>query len=238
MIPLAVIRPQPGCDATVAAARQLGLDAQGFPLFEIGPMAWDAPPAAAFDAILLGSANAPRHAGPALAAYAGKPAYTVGAVTAEAARAAGLKVIASGVGGIKALLPLLRPEHRRLLRLSGRERMLLAPPRGVTILERVVYASEPLAMPPALLRLLAEPTVVALHSAEAAHHLAALCDDHRLDRARIALATIGPRVSRAAGPGWAAVREASAPNDTALLALAQEMCQTAPAERNCGPDAG
>lgn len=238
MIPLAVIRPQPGCAATVAAARALDLDTHGFPLFAVEPLAWDPPATESFDALLLGSANAPRHAGAALAAYAGKPAYTVGATTAEAARAAGLEVIASGVGGIKALLPLLRPEHRHLLRLSGRERMELTPPRGVTIDERVVYASEPLPLPPALERLLAAPAVVVLHSAEAAHHLAALCDEHRLDRGRIALATIGPRVTRAAGPGWAAIRTATTPNDTALLALARDLCQTPAAERNCGPDAG
>lgn len=238
MIPLAVIRPQPGCDATVAAARALGLDARGFPLFAVRSVAWEAPAPATFDALLLGSANAPRHAGPALAAYAGKPAYTVGAVTAEAARAAGLDVVVTGQGGIKALLPLLRPGHRRLLRLSGRERMVLTPPPGVAILERVVYASEPLPLPPVLGRLLDSGAVVALHSAEAAQHLAALCDEHRLDRTRIALAAIGPRVSRAAGSGWAAIRAAAAPNDTALLALAQDLCQTPAAERNCGPDAG
>ncbi|MCW1428815.1 uroporphyrinogen-III synthase [Novosphingobium sp. JCM 18896] len=238
MIPLAVIRPQPGCDATVAAARALGLDARGFPLFAVSAIAWEPLAADSFDALLLGSANAPRHAGAALAAYAGKPAYTVGATTAEAARAAGLDVVASGVGGIKALLPLVRPEHRRLLRLSGRERMVLSPPRGVSIIERVVYASEPLPMSPALRQVLAAPAVVALHSAEAAQHLAALCDDHRLERGRIALATIGPRVSRAAGTGWAAIATAAVPNDTALLALAQDLCQTPAAERNCGPDAG
>ncbi|MEJ5977535.1 uroporphyrinogen-III synthase [Novosphingobium sp. PS1R-30] len=238
MIPLAVIRPQPGCDATVATACALGLDVHGFPLFAVEPVAWDPPAPDRFDALLLGSANAPRHAGPALTDYAGKPAYTVGAITAEVARAARLDVVASGVGGIKALLPLIRPEHRRLLRLSGRERMVLTPPRGVSILERVVYASEPLPMPSALGQLLKGRVVVALHSAEAAHHLAALCDQHRVDRGLVALATIGPRVSRAAGHGWAAIRAAAAPNDTALLALAQDLCQTPAAERNCGPDAG
>jgi len=227
MMPLAVIRPQPGCDATVAAAHALGLDAQGFPLFAVRPVAWVAPAADTFDAVLLGSANAPRHAGAALAAYTGKAAYTVGATTAEAARAAGLDVVASGVGGIKALLPLLRAEHRRLLRLSGRERMVLTPPRGVSIAERVVYASEPLPLPPALTQMLRQPALVLLHSAEAAHHLAALCDAHGLARGTIALAALGPRVARAAGHGWAALASASVPNDTALLALAQEMCQTA-----------
>src|SRR5690606_38940719 len=144
-------------------------------------------------------ANAPRHAGPALAAYAGKPAYTVGAVTAEVARDAGLEVVASGTGGIKAVLPLLRPGHRRLLRLSGRERMTLAPPRGVSIQERVVYASEPLPLPPELTVLLRRPALVLLHSAEAAHHFAALCDGRHIARSGIALAALGPRIARAAG---------------------------------------
>lgn len=226
MTPIVVIRPQPGCEATVEAARAIGLEARGFPLFAVRPVSWAAPPADSFDAILLGSANAPRHAGPALDAYRGKPAYTVGAVTAEVARAAGLDVLTAGAGGITALLPLLRPEHRRILRLSGRERMTLSPPPGVSIEERVVYASEPLPLPPELEALLARGSaVVLLHSAEAAHRFAALCDSHRLDRSRIRLAALGPRIAAAAGEGWAAMRAAAAPNDTALLALAREMCQ-------------
>lgn len=225
MIPVIVIRPQPGCDATVAAARALGLDARGFPLFAVRSVAWDAPPPDRFDAVLLGSANAPRHAGPALAAYAGKPAYAVGATTAEAAKAAGLDVIATGAGGLRTLLPLLRPEHRRLLRLSGRERVTLTSPRGVSIQERVVYASEQLPLPAELKALLGAPTLVLLHSAEAAHRFALLCDEQRIARADIALAALAPRVARAAGDGWAARRSASGPSDAALLALAREMCQ-------------
>lgn len=226
MKPLVVIRPQPGCDATVEAAKAQGLDARGFPLFAVRPVAWDAPPSRTFDAILLGSANAPRHAGPALTAYAGKPTYTVGAVTARIAREAGLNVVATGTGGIKAVLPLLRPDHRRLLRLSGRERMTITPPRNVSIQERVVYASEPLPLPPALKILLkGGPVLVLLHSAEAAHHFAALCDDEHVTRRNIALAALGPRIVRAAGTGWTALETAAAPNDAALLALAREMCQ-------------
>jgi uroporphyrinogen-III synthase len=225
MKPVFVIRPQPGCDATVKAARALGLDARGFPLFAVQPVAWRPPPPEGFDALLLGSANAPRHAGPALAAYRGKPAYAVGDVTADAAREAGLDVVVAGTGGLKAVLPQVRAEHRRLLRLSGRERMTLTPPRGISIQERVVYASEPLPLPPELKRLLMRPAVVLLHSAEAAHHFAQLCTEHRLLRSAIALAALGPRVARAADGGWGAVEAAQAPNDTALLALAREMCQ-------------
>ena len=223
--PMIVIRPQPGCDATVAAARALGLDARGFPLFDIRPVDWDPPAPDTFDAVVLGSANAPRHAGPALAAYAGKPVYAVGAVTAEVAREAGLDVVVTGSGGLKAVLGELAPEHRRLLRLAGRERVMLVPPPPVSMLERVVYASEPLPLPPELKALLRAPALVLLHSAEAAHRFAELCDEHHLDRSIIALAALGPRVARAAGTGWAALRAATEPSDAAMLALAQEMCQ-------------
>ena len=69
MKPLYVIRPEPGCAATMRAARAMGLEAHGFPLFEVRPLGWDAPPAASFDALLIGSANALRHGGAAFAAY-------------------------------------------------------------------------------------------------------------------------------------------------------------------------
>ncbi|MBW8754683.1 MAG: uroporphyrinogen-III synthase [Sphingomonadales bacterium] len=228
MTPVIVIRPQPGCDATLSAARALRLEAHGFPLFEVRAAAWNPPAPDTFDAVLLGSANAPRLAGPALAAYAGKPAYAVGAATAEIARAAGLEVVLAGAGGLETVLGQLAPGHRRLLRLSGRERVALAAPRGVSIEERVVYASEPLPLPGALAAMLHQPALVLLHSAEAARHFAALCQQHGIDRAPIALAAIGPRVAQAAGPGWAALRAAASPSDAALLALAQEMCQDPP----------
>jgi uroporphyrinogen-III synthase len=225
MKPLIVIRPQPGCAATVKAARDLELEAEGFPLFEVRAVDWDPPVPDSFDALVLGSANALRLAGPALAAYAGKPTYAVGAVTADAAREAGLDVVATGTGGLKAVLGKLAPEHRRLLRLAGRERVMLIPPAPVSMQERVVYASEPLPMPQALRVTLARPAVVLLHSAEAAHRFADLCDAGRVARACVSLAALGSRIARAAGSGWGAVEAAGSPNDTALLALAREMCQ-------------
>ncbi|MBV1690720.1 uroporphyrinogen-III synthase [Novosphingobium sp. G106] len=236
MIPVVVIRPQPGCDATVEAARALGIDAQGFPLFDVCAVEWEPPAPDSFDAIVLGSANAPRHAGPALAAYAGKPTYAVGAVTAEVARQAGLDVVVTGTGGLKAVMGDLAPEHRRLLRLAGRERTMLIPPPPVSMQERVVYASEPLPLPEAFRALLRTPALVMLHSAEAAHRFAALCDKHHVDRSNVALAALGPRVARAAGSGWAALQAAEAPSDAAMLALARQMCQT-PRADNCGAGA-
>ena len=224
MIPLVLIRPEPGCAASLAAARAMGLKAFGFPLFVIEPVAWQAPPRDSFDAVLLGSANALRHAGSELAACRGKPAYAVGEATAEAARQAGLHVVGVAKGGLQGLMPRIDPAHRRLLRLCGQERVPLNPPPGATMIERVVYASKALPLPAALADLLQQPAVVALHSAEAARHFASLCQDRGLVR----LACIGPRVSEAAGSGWAAVAAAPVPDDAALLALAARMCQEAP----------
>jgi uroporphyrinogen-III synthase len=227
MTSLVVIRPQPGCDATVAAARAIGLDAHGFPLFAIQAVDWDAPDPASIDALLIGSANALRHGGPVLTQYLGKPVYAVGETTGEAARQRGFVIAAVGEGGLQALLDRVEPEHRALLRLSGRERVAMASPEGVIVTERIVYASDPLPIPQALARLLAEPAVVLLHSAEAAVHFAGACDACGLARGSIALAALGPRIADAAGHGWAAIATADRPRDDALLALARQMCQTA-----------
>lgn len=228
MTPLITIRPQPGCDATVAAAREQGLPAVGFPLFEVVPMAWDAPDPAEVDALLIGSANALRHGGPAMARYRGKPAYAVGRASAEAARAAGLDIVAFGNGTLQQVITRLRPDHRRLLRLAGKARVTLEAPAGTDIVERVIYASQPRPMPAELAALLRRPAIVLIHSGEAARHFAALCDRHGIARAELSLVTIGERVTQAAGSGWRAIATAGTSDDAAMLALARQICQTAP----------
>ncbi|MFT4025249.1 MAG: uroporphyrinogen-III synthase [Novosphingobium sp.] len=230
---LVVIRPQPGADATLAAAAALGLAARAFPLFEVEPVAWEAPDPADIDALLVGSANALRHAGIALERFRDKPAHAVGQATAAACRAAGLTVAATGSGGLERVLADIRGPAR-LLRLAGREHVALSAPPGVELVERVVYASNPQPLPPALAELLRAPAVVMLHSATAAQHFAAECDRLAVDRARIGLVTIGPRVTAACGPGWAALATAATPDDAALLAQARHLCQNRPGS----PDRG
>lgn len=225
MVPLVVIRPEPGCAATVSAARQAGLDPQAYPLFAVAPRSWSAPAPDTHDALLLGSANAVRHAGPGLAAVRHLPAYAVGDATADVARAAGITVIGQGQGGLQSVLNQLETGHKRLLRLAGEERIVLTPPAGVTMTERVVYASRALPMPAELVALLAQPALIALHSAEAAHHFAAECVRNGLRRARLRLCALGPRIAAAAGDGWGEVAVAADTSDRALLALARQMCQ-------------
>jgi uroporphyrinogen-III synthase len=100
--------------------------------------------------------------------------------------------------------------------------------------ERTVYAARALPLPPDLAALLTAPAVIALHSAEAARHLAAELERAGLARGAIALVTIGPRVTAAAGPGWAAVVTAERADDAALLAKARDLCQT-PGKTGRGP---
>ena len=225
MMPVIVIRPEPGCSATLVAARELGLEAHGFPLFRIISRSWEAPPASKIDALLLGSANALRCAGDDLARYAGRPAYVVGEATASAAEAAGFTIAASGKGGLQDVIGAIT--HKRLLRLTGEEFMRLEIPPGITLIERIVYTSKARPMPAELAEMLASPAVVMLHSAAAARHFDAECKRLNLDRSQLTLAVIGPRVAEAAGPGWRMIGAAPEPSDHALLALAERLCQTA-----------
>lgn len=225
MKPVIIIRPQPGCDASLAEALSLGLDAHGFPLFEVRPLPWEAPNPEEVDALLLGSANAVRHGGAALAVLVGKPAYAVGEKTADAARTAGFEVIETGQGTMQGLLGLVRPSHTRLLRPAGQQRVEIIAPAGITIDEQTVYTSEGLEMPEALAGMLTRPAVVLLHSGEAARHFASCCETRGLDRSAIALAAISEPAGAMAGDGWAKLKIAEMPEDGALLALAQQMCK-------------
>lgn len=226
MIPVVAIRPEPGLSATLHQACEAGLDARGWPLFAVRGVAWKCPDPETYDALLLGSANALRHAGPALDRWKGRTAHVVGQPTARAAEADGLVVGAVGSGGLQSVLDTLAGAPLHLLRLTGRERVTLDPPPGMRIDERVVYASEPLPMPADLAALLRAPAVMLLHSGEAARHFAAECARTGLDRSVIALAAIGDRVAEAAGDGWRLVASAARPDEAALLALAGELCQT------------
>lgn len=236
MKPLIVIRPQPGAEATASAARELGLDVHVHSLFAVRPLAWEPPARDDFDALLIGSANGVRHAGTGLATYRGMPAYAVGDKTAEAAREAGLDVVASGTGGLQQVLDAVAREHRRLLRIAGREHVDLVAPEGVTLTAREVYASEPKPMPRELAELLVRPSVIALHSGEAAAHFAKLCEEAGIDRGLHALAAIGPRVAQKAGEGWREVRVAESTSDAALLALAKNLCQDPDLQANAATE--
>lgn len=225
-VPLVIIRPEPGCNASVDKARKMrGVEVLGFPLFEVAARSWDTAVPGNYDALLIGSAMVLRHGGPGLSALKALPVYAVGDTTADAAREAGFNVAATGTSNLQTLLGELAPGHRRLLRLAGEERVAVTLPKGVTMEERVVYASLPREMPAELIEQLRQPAIVTLHSAEAARHLAAQCVKHGIRRATLRIAALSPRIASAAGDGWGEVASVPYPDDTALLALARQMCQ-------------
>ncbi|MFL6829421.1 MAG: uroporphyrinogen-III synthase [Sphingomicrobium sp.] len=212
---VAVLRPEPGASATVARARERGLDAFAIPLFKVEPVPWSAPDPGGFDALLLTSGNALRHAGEQLDKLRALKVYAVGEATAEAAREAGFDIAAAGDSGVDRLLGSIEP-GLRLLHLCGEERREpMGAPQEVTSLS--VYRSTPIENPD-LRR--THGAVALVHSPRAAQRFAELV----AERGSIAIAAISPAAAAAAGAGWQAVGAAEGPSDDALLALAERLC--------------
>ena len=95
---LLIIRPQPGNDASAKRAREAGFEAVQFPFFEVQPRLWSAPDPSGYDALLITSANAIRHAGAQLDVLRHLPVHAVGVRSGEKARQAGLGVQSEGTG--------------------------------------------------------------------------------------------------------------------------------------------
>ena len=218
---IAVLRPEPGNTATAAAIEALGLTAIRLPLFEVHAIDWVAPDASRFDALLLTSANAPRHAGPGLAALRGLPVHAVGDATAAAARDAGLEVVAVGGRDGAALVAAAAASGvRRGLLLGGRDRALASDP---IIAEAIAtYASDPMAVPVEALDRLTG-SVVMVHSPRAARRVADLIDRAGIDRRTVRLAAISAAAAQAAGDDWDRIAAAATPDDAALAALARAL---------------
>ncbi|KQN92508.1 hypothetical protein ASE95_07305 [Sphingomonas sp. Leaf231] len=206
-----VLRPAPGNARTCAALAAAGLEPVALPLFDIVPCAWVAPDPAGYDALLLTSAQAVRHAGAGLARLAGLPVVAVGAATATAAREAGLRVALVGAGDAAAAVA-QTAAFPRLLHLAGRDHV---PQPGVDTL--TVYASDAL---PVTMQAIAAAldAVVLLHSARAAHRFVELAG--ALPRSRVRIAAISPAVAAAAGDGWGRIGGAARPGDAALIDVA------------------
>ena len=217
--PLLILRPQPGAEETAARAKALGLEPVVAPLFTIEPLAWEPPEPGIFDAVLLTSANAARHAGPALSRFTSLPCWAVGAATAAAARAAGVADIRSGPANGGALAEAAASAGvRHALHLHGRDHVPLFAP-GLSLIDRAVYAAEPVERPLIDLGAL-QGSVALLHSPRAAALFGALVSE----RSGIALATISEAAALAAGGGWAEVAVAREPRDEALLEVAMKLC--------------
>jgi uroporphyrinogen-III synthase len=219
-----VLRPEPGASTTLARARERGLDAVAVTLFDIECVAWEASAASGFDGLLLTSANAVHCAREKLADCRALPVYAVGSATAEAARDAGFDVAATGEAGVDRLLDSIDP-RLKLLHLAGRDRKMPDRPRQ-EITSVTVYCSK--ARDDVDLQG-AQGAVAMIHSPRAGRRFGELVDSARINRNSIAIAAISPEAAADAGEGWACVEAADAPNDDALLALTERLCNKAPA---------
>lgn len=218
---VAVLRPEPGASATVNRAGELGLDAFAIPLFEVEPLEWEAPEAADFDALLVTSANAVRHAGAKLEALRGLPVYAVGAATAEAAREGGFDIAATGDSGVDRLLGSIKADVR-LLHLCGEDRREPIEARQ-RITSIPVYRAKAVENPDTSE---VHGCIALIHSPRAGRRLAELV----AEKAGVSLAAISAPAAEAAGGGWRAVDVAESPCDEALLALAASLCNNSPPE--------
>ncbi|QKR99180.1 uroporphyrinogen-III synthase [Sphingomonas sp. CL5.1] len=210
-----VLRPAPGDARTIARLTALGIPARALPLFAVHPVAWSLP-AGAFDALLITSVNAIRHA--ELDGVRGLPVVAVGEASAAAARAAGLDVAIVGASdGMTVVAEAREAGFARLLHLAGYDRIGLPGMTAVT-----VYRSEALDPPPGALEV-ARGQVALLHSPRAAGRFAALVDRDGVPRASIRLAALSEAVARAAGAGWGETLAATRPDDASLVALAARL---------------
>ncbi|MBB5711165.1 uroporphyrinogen-III synthase [Sphingomonas xinjiangensis] len=213
--PFAVLRPEPGNRIMAAAAEARGRRVVRLPLFGIAPVPWDLPDPAAFDALILTSANAVRQGGAGLAMLRNLPVFAVGASTAESAERAGFRIAQIGRAGAAALVALAREAGvSRALHLAGRERTVEQ--GGIVADIRTVYASEALPIAPAAAERLIG-SIALVQSARAGERLSDVVDACGLDRARIGVVAMSDACARAAGEGWNVLRVAPDPSPEALL---------------------
>ncbi|ABC63922.1 uroporphyrinogen-III synthase [Erythrobacter litoralis] len=222
--PVFVLRPEPGLTTTLVAAFERGLNARGMPLSTVEPVAWSAP-AKPYEGLLIGSANAIRHAGDELAKIAHLPVLAVGETTAQVAREAGLKVEMAGTGGLQKVLEGLAADPRSLLRLAGEKHLELELPPQIEVDTRIVYRASYRPLNEAQAGLLDADAVMLLHSGETAAHFSQECERLGLDTSKLSLVAMVPRIAEMAGKGWKALHTAASPTDDAVLELAAELCQ-------------
>ena len=219
-----ILRPEPGAGETAARARALGLEPLVSPLFTVRPLPWE-PPEGPFDAVLLTSANAPRHAGPELTPFLHLPCFAVGETTAQVARGSGFTRAQSGpADGAAAVAMAVGQGSRRILHLCGRDHIELTHP-DASLMRCPVYAADAMReLAPDTLEALKDGTLALLHSRRAATLFGTIVQS----RSGIPIAAISQSVADAAGGGWAAVHVSERPRDEALLELAAKLCKTMP----------
>jgi len=223
-LPLLILRPLEGALQTEQRAKALGLPVVVDPLFTVESIAWSAPAAKDFDALLLTSANAIKFGGAQLDVYRSLPVLAVGEKTADAAIKAGFHVERTGNSDTEYLLNRLADGScRNILWLAGEQHtQIIAKDRKIHIAP--VYRARALNLGAQAQACLAGETVILLHSARAARHIVSELDRLKLSKSTHHVLAFSAKVAEAAGRGWKSVQSADHPDDDALLSLASALC--------------
>lgn len=223
MIPLVLLRPQPGNDASATRARDMGLTVIQVPLFDVLPADGGPMPTGPFDALLLTSINGVRFGATIMAAFAGTPIYAVGEATAYAARIAGHENVITGGGDAQSTAAMIAADGRRsVLHIAGEE-VRPYDSLGVGVVRYTVYRTverDIATVRAALSRL--GPAVIAVHSPRAGIQLTLLIPATR--RMRLHVVAISEGAARVCGKGWASLTVSERPDDTALLHCVETLC--------------
>lgn len=221
-----ILRPQPGADATAARARALGLSPIVYPLFAIEPIPWTPPAPSGFDALLLTSANAVRHAGPMLAIYLDLPVFVVGEATARAAAERGFATVhIAGPDAQATARTIAQAGHHTVLHLRGEDARPFDP-GDLAITAIATYRAAACGDESGMAAALLPGSVALVHSPRAGARLARLTSPSQ--RQDIALVTISPAALESCGDGWKLKYAATAPEDAAMLAMTLQICDKAP----------
>lgn len=155
-----VTRPYPDNAATAAALRAAGIEAMLAPMLRFEPVEWRDEPGAAFDGVIVTSANALRaiEGNSGVAPLLELPLFAVGSHTAEAARTGGFRSVIDADGDAAALRERIKASMKKrkrnatLLHLAGADLAsdLAAElgATGVTVVTRTVYRMAPVSRLP------------------------------------------------------------------------------------------
>jgi uroporphyrinogen-III synthase len=219
---LLIIRPEPGATASAARAEAAGFKAITLPFFGIRPRPWVA--VGPYDAIMLTSANAIRHANAGLDALRHLPVHAVGERTAAAARSAGLSIVSVGKSdAMESVRSAAKAGHKRLLWLTGEDHRNIDPPDGISLDIRICYASEALSLPTDAKEQIIAADAIALHSPRAAKRFREAVTVFNVDPNTITIAAFSAAIAEAAGDHWRAVVIADMANDSALLSALKSL---------------
>lgn len=220
-----ILRPQPGADATAARARAAGLAPVLYPLFAVEPLAWMPPDPAGFDALMLTSANAVRHAGPMLSAYLSLPVFAIGKTSARAATDQGFTIVhAAGPDAQATARAIAQAGHRNVLHLRGDDARPFDP-GSLSVTAIATYRSAPCGDEAGLMAALRLGSVALVHSPRAGERLSRLTGPAR--RQDISVVAISNAALAACGPGWKQAHAAQAPDDADMLAMTLQICDKA-----------